>query len=164
MNYIKFHKTKNDVFNYLEQKNIKPLDNDNSENQKSIKKLIEIIKGYFSGRKSNLVDAINSLDVKLNLEEKFHTEFSRKVADVLIDLNYGELTSYFEIGKKIDSKAYQAIGNVLKNNPLPLIIPCHRVIRKSGDIGGFMGKTNEGWQQALKKKLILLESTKLSGS
>ncbi|KKN24283.1 hypothetical protein LCGC14_0896510 [marine sediment metagenome] len=72
-------------------------------------------------------------------------------------LNRGEITTYSEIGNKIGSKAFRAIGNVLRGNPLPLIIPCHRVIKKNGGIGGFMGKSEQGWRQNLKKKLLEIE-------
>ena len=72
-------------------------------------------------------------------------------------LNRGEITTYSEIGNKIGSTAFRAIGNVLRRNPLPLIIPCHRVIKKNGDIGGFMGEANYSWQQNLKKGLLQIE-------
>ncbi|MFX1326482.1 MAG: methylated-DNA--[protein]-cysteine S-methyltransferase [Promethearchaeota archaeon] len=92
------------------------------------------------------------------MKEKFPSSFSQSVINNILSLKRGETTSYSEIGKNIDSKAYQAIGTVLKNNPIPLIIPCHRVIRKNGNIGGFMGETNNGWQLKLKKDLLNIES------
>ncbi|MFX1393991.1 MAG: methylated-DNA--[protein]-cysteine S-methyltransferase, partial [Promethearchaeota archaeon] len=100
---------------------------------------------------------INNLKIDLNLKDKFSTEFALKVIKQILDVKYGEIVTYSEIGKKFGSKAYRAIGNVLKKNPMPLIIPCHRVIRKNGKIGGFMGKANNSWQQSLKKDLLNLE-------
>ena len=97
------------------------------------------------------------LNIDLGIEEKFPTKFSQDVLNYISHLKRGEMTTYSEIGAKIKSKAYRAIGSVLKKNPLPLIIPCHRVIRKDGTIGGFMGETNESWQQNLKRDLLELE-------
>ena len=76
------------------------------------------------------------------------------------NVNYGEITTYSDIGRNIGSKAYRAIGNVMKNNPLPLIIPCHRVIKKNGDLGGFMGKMDKVWQTNLKLNLLKIEGSK----
>ena len=53
---------------------------------------------------------------------------------------YGKTLSYAHIAKNINkSKAYRAIGMAWKNNPLPIVIPCHRVILKSGKIGDYAG-------------------------
>jgi len=122
-----------------------------------ISDLINLIKNYLSGKKVNLYDKINDLNVHLNIKDEFSTDFALKVIDHLINVKYGEITSYSEIGKVIDSRAYRAIGNVLKRNPFPLIIPCHRVKRKNG-VGGYMGKINNEWQQNLKKYLLKMES------
>ncbi|MFX0186941.1 MAG: methylated-DNA--[protein]-cysteine S-methyltransferase [Candidatus Hodarchaeota archaeon] len=103
---------------------------------------------------------IKDLKIDLNLKDKFSTEFALKVINHILSIKYGEVTTYSDIGKEIGSKAYRAIGNVLKKNPLPLIIPCHRIIRKNGKIGGFMGKMNNTWQQNLKKYLLNLERQK----
>ncbi|MHA2120387.1 MAG: methylated-DNA--[protein]-cysteine S-methyltransferase [Promethearchaeota archaeon] len=124
---------------------------------KQVMELKKFILKYLSGKNINLIDAVNELDFDLNLNVKFPTKFSQKIYTSLLSVNYGELTNYSEIGEKIGSKAYRAIGNVLRRNSLPLIIPCHRVIRKNGDIGGFMGTTEKSWQLTLKKNLIEIE-------
>ncbi|MBU4603171.1 MGMT family protein, partial [bacterium] len=68
---------------------------------------------------------------------------------------YGETRSYKEAAEAAGCpRAYRAVGNTMRNNPLPLIIPCHRVIKSDGSLGGFSGK--EGI--VLKKKMIDLES------
>ena len=46
---------------------------------------------------------------------------------------------------------------MLANNKTPIKIPCHRVIKKNGDIGGFMGESDRSWQRNLKKGLLDLE-------
>lgn len=137
--------------------NLKLMDESERNKIKQISELKETILEYLAGKCINLFDAINELDIDLNLNDKFPTKFSQKVYSSLLSVKYGELTNYSEIGEKIGSKAYRAIGNVLRGNPLPLIIPCHRVIKKNGEIGGFMGISEKSWQQTLKKKLIEIE-------
>ncbi len=161
LNAIKFINKKTDLLKYIQQNNLKlPKEKDTIE-ENIIKNLIVLIKNYFSGKKVELYEGVKHLNINLELDEKFPTEFSQKVINYLIkSVTYGKLTSYWEIGENIGSKAYRAIGNVLKKNPLPIIIPCHRVINKSGKIGGFMGKINNEWQQNLKPKLLNIEGFK----
>ena len=78
------------------------------------------------------------------------TPFQKKVWRELINIQYGEKVSYGEIGERIGSKAYRAIGNACGKNPIPLIIPCHRVVGKN-NLGGF----SLGLE--LKKKLLEIE-------
>ena len=145
MEYIKANNLKLTKYKYPTEENL-------------ISNLIILINNYLSGKKFNLYDEINDLKVDLNIKDEFSTEFALKVIDHLISIKYGEITSYSEIGTVIGSKAYRAIGNVLKRNPFPLIIPCHRVKRKNGKVGGYMGKVNNEWQQNLKKYLLKMES------
>ncbi|MFX1260154.1 MAG: methylated-DNA--[protein]-cysteine S-methyltransferase, partial [Promethearchaeota archaeon] len=73
---------------------------------------------------------IYDLNIELRVKDKFKTDFALRIVKYLIkNVKYGEIISYSKIGKEIGSKAYRAIGNVLKKNSLPLIIPCHRVIK-----------------------------------
>lgn len=137
--------------NYIEASHLKI---EESVTILNIKKAIET---YLSGKYVNIFKEIKVLDVDLAISDKFPTEFMQKIIEIVSNLEHGETISYSEIGEKINSKAFQAIGNILSKNPLPLIIPCHRVIKKSGDFGGFMGKTEETWQKTLKKDLINLE-------
>ncbi len=80
------------------------------------------------------------------------TEFEKKVLRCVLTIPLGETRTYKWVAEKIGRpKSARAVGNVLNKNPFPLIIPCHRVIKSSGSIGGFScGKAN-------KKKLINLE-------
>lgn len=79
------------------------------------------------------------------------TEFQIKVWDELKKIPYGETSSYKEIGEKLNTKAYQAIGNAIHNNPLFIIIPCHRVIKYNGKLGGF------AYGSIMKNKLLDIE-------
>jgi methylated-DNA-[protein]-cysteine S-methyltransferase len=68
------------------------------------------------------------------------TEFQRKVLDELRKIPYGTTTSYGEIARKIGNpKAVRAVGAANGRNPIPIIIPCHRVIGSTGDLVGFGG-------------------------
>lgn len=80
------------------------------------------------------------------------TDFAKEVLKIVSEIPFGELRSYKWVAEKIKRpKASRAVANVLAKNPYPLFIPCHRVIRSSGDGGGyFKGR-------AMKKKLIKFE-------
>lgn len=68
------------------------------------------------------------------------TDFQKKVLKAVSLIPYGETRTYSDIAKKIGNpKASRAVGSVLANNPFPIIIPCHRVIRSDGDIGNYQG-------------------------
>ncbi|MFX1340611.1 MAG: methylated-DNA--[protein]-cysteine S-methyltransferase [Promethearchaeota archaeon] len=125
-----------------------------------IQNLVDLIKNYLSGEEINLYQEVNDLNIDISFEKKFSTVFAQKVMKFLIEnIQYGETTTYSDIGEAIGTKAFRAIGNVMKSNPLPLIIPCHRVIRKNGGLGGFMGKMDKVWQTDLKLNLLKLEGS-----
>lgn len=66
------------------------------------------------------------------------TEFEHKVWLALKEIPYGETRSYKWISEKVGRpKAMRAVGQALKKNPMPIILPCHRVIASDGSIGGF---------------------------
>jgi len=119
--------------------------------------LEKAINDYLMGNKIDLFEEMKSMDVLLDLKNKFKTDFSVSVIKALIKIRPGESTTYSDLAKKVNSKAYRAVGSVLRNNPLPLIIPCHRVIKKDGKIGGFMGKMDGDWQINLKRSLLRIE-------
>lgn len=82
-------------------------------------------------------------------------KFSDQVYKIVKIIPKGKVMTYKQIGEKINSKAYRAIGQVLKNNPDPKIIPCHRVIKSNGEIGGYFGHIDD---DLAKKKIKILES------
>ncbi|KKT41465.1 MAG: Methylated-DNA/protein-cysteine methyltransferase [Microgenomates group bacterium GW2011_GWC1_44_37] len=71
------------------------------------------------------------------------------------DVPKGRVTTYRALGEKLGTKAYRAVGQALKNNPYAPEVPCHRVVRSDGSIGGFMGKI-EGTE--IERKISILES------
>ncbi|HTY13113.1 MAG TPA: methylated-DNA--[protein]-cysteine S-methyltransferase [Candidatus Omnitrophota bacterium] len=80
------------------------------------------------------------------------TPFELKVWDVTMGIPRGEVRSYEWVAKQMgNAKEVRAVGQALGRNRLPLIIPCHRVIRKEGDLGGFSGGVE------LKRLLLKLE-------
>jgi methylated-DNA-[protein]-cysteine S-methyltransferase len=83
--------------------------------------------------------------------------FQKKVLKQLTLIPYGQTKTYGEIAKKLKTSA-RAIGNACRNNPLPIIIPCHRVVAVNG-IGGYDGAT-EGATLDIKRQLLQLEGVK----
>ena len=79
------------------------------------------------------------------------TEFQRRVWHYLQTIPVGETQSYGQIAKALSSSA-RAVGNACRANPYLLVVPCHRVIAKSG-IGGFAGD-NDGHAVAIKRWLL----------
>jgi len=68
------------------------------------------------------------------------THFQQRVWQVVHTIPYGETRSYGWVAKKLDSpKAARAIGQALARNPMPIVIPCHRIIDSTGSLGGFGG-------------------------
>lgn len=84
------------------------------------------------------------------------TEFQRKVYLALLDVPRGTTISYKELGRRIGCRSAQAIGQALKRNPFAPDVPCHRVVRSDGSIGGFHGKT-QGEMIERKRMLLMAE-------
>jgi len=77
--------------------------------------------------------------------------FQRKVLRAVIAIPRGEVRTYQFIAKQIGNpKAARAVGRALATNPFPLMIPCHRVIRSDGKLGGYQGGVR--MKQALLRK------------
>ena len=84
------------------------------------------------------------------------TEFQRRVLRATMTVPYGRVASYGRIAEMAGSPgAYRAVGQALGRNPIPVAIPCHRVVAGNGGLGGFSGGLD--W----KKKLLELEGVKL---
>ena len=118
------------LFSYSEHSDSSPL----------LEKAKEEIEEYFQGKRK-------TFDLPLDAKG---TEFQKRVWKELLDIRYGETLSYGEIGDRIGTKAYRAIGNACGKNPIPILIPCHRVVGKD-NIGGFSLGLN------LKRKLLDIE-------
>lgn len=81
------------------------------------------------------------------------TDFQQQVWNELLEIPYGQTTSYLKIAMKIgDRKAVRAIGGACNQNPIPIIAPCHRVIGINGSLVGY----NSGIH--IKQELLMLEN------
>lgn len=125
---------------------ILPCDRDRDRNLEGLEykedeKVKKYFDDYFSGKELGKLE----LNIKI-------TEFQKKVFDLLLETKTGTLLTYGDIAKLINCGSYQAIGQALKRNPVPVIIPCHRVVGKGWD-GGFGGSTT-GEKMDFKKYLI----------
>lgn len=85
----------------------------------------------------------------------FGTDFQKRVWEVISCVPYGETISYREIGERINSRGYQAIGSACGKNPLPILIPCHRILGKD-NLGGF------GAGLEIKQRLLKIEGFDIS--
>lgn len=67
------------------------------------------------------------------------TPFARKVYKAVLSIPVGEVRSYKWVAKRAGRpRAYRAVGQILKHNPYPLIIPCHRVVKSDKKLGGYV--------------------------
>ena len=107
--------------------------------------LMERLKAYFSGHRITFPD-------KLDLSRATH--FQREVWEKTRLIPYGETRSYTWVAEQIKKpRAVRAVGQALGKNPLPIIIPCHRVVASDGKLGGFSGGVE------MKRHLLSLETS-----
>jgi methylated-DNA-[protein]-cysteine S-methyltransferase len=95
---------------------------------------------YFGHRRTRFDVAID-----LRIEEGF----SRRVLDELALVPYGEVTTYGELARRAEHpRAARAVGTIMNRNPIPIVLPCHRVVGASGALTGYAG--------GLERKEVLL--------
>lgn len=71
-------------------------------------------------------------------------QISKSVLNQLTKISYGETKSYLDIAMMINKPTYsRAVGTICSKNPIPIFIPCHRVIKSNGTIGGFIGSSSK---------------------
>lgn len=81
------------------------------------------------------------------------TEFQQKVWRAIANLSYGQKVSYSDIAQFLGlPKSVRAVASAIGKNPIGIIVPCHRIIAKSGDLAGYAGGIE------IKRKLLLLEN------
>lgn len=99
---------------------------------------------YFAGRR-------RTFDLMLDL--RLAHGFRRRVIEQLPSIGYGQTASYAEIARRAGSdRAVRAVGSACATNPLPVVLPCHRVLRTDGSLGGYRGGP------AAKQQLLQLEA------
>jgi methylated-DNA-[protein]-cysteine S-methyltransferase len=117
------------------------------KNQERCKEAIQQLDEYFNGKRKDF-------DLPLSIEG---TDFRKKVWGALQRIPYGEVRSYAEVAEMIGNpKAVRAVGQANKANQIPILIPCHRVIGKSGKLVGFAGD-----RTPFQKKLLESEGFKI---
>lgn len=100
---------------------------------------------YFSGRRRVF---------ELPLAPK-GTEFQKRVWNALMEIPYGQLRTYRQIAQSVQNeKACRAVGLANNRNPIPIIIPCHRVVGSNGRLVGYAGGLD------IKRKLLNIEAVK----
>ena len=93
-----------------------------------------------------------SFDLSLDLSRG--TSFQRKVWRILRRVTYGRLRSYQWVAVRVGGRQYaRAVGNAVGANPMPIVIPCHRIVAQDTSLGGFSGGL------PTKRKLLTLEGT-----
>ena len=113
------------------------------EDGMALKRSVANLENLSSGKASRF-------DEKLDLATG--TPFQKKVWNTIAKIPWGETISYAELAKRVGKpSAFRAVANACGANPIPIIIPCHRVIASDGTIGGFSGGLK------IKRKLLALE-------
>ena len=98
---------------------------------------------YFSGKR-------RSFDVSVDLSPL--TPFQRRVLGATARVGYGDVATYATVAARAGSdRAYRAAGQALTNNPIPIVVPCHRVLASDGSLGGYAGGLET------KRRLLQLE-------
>jgi O-6-methylguanine DNA methyltransferase len=109
-----------------------------------LKDLAERLEAYFSG------EVVNFSDVEIDWEGM--TAFQREVLSLVRRIPYGEVRSYQWVARGVGRpQAFRAVGQTLAANRVLILVPCHRVVRKGGGLGGF----SQGAE--MKRRLLSLE-------
>ena len=117
------------------------------ENARPLKDVIRQLRAYFAGK-------LEEFDLPLAPDG---TDFQQKVWRRLCDIPYGETISYGQLAQRIGNpNASRAVGLANGSNPIPIIIPCHRVIGSNGKLTGYGGGL------PIKEKLLALERRQLT--
>ncbi len=119
--------------------------------RKEKNKFIKIIKGITIKRKRDLLKKINNKS----------PDFSQKVYRLLKEIPCGYVSTYSEVAKALDTKAYRAVGNALNKNKFPEVYPCYKIINSNGNLGGY----SEGLKlkiKKLKQDRIKIENSKIN--
>jgi methylated-DNA-[protein]-cysteine S-methyltransferase len=100
---------------------------------------------YFDGRRSRFTFPVSPTG----------TAFERRCWDALLEIPYGETRSYGEIARRLGNpERARAVGSANHKNPIPIVIPCHRVVNAGGGLGGYGGGLE------LKRRLLALEQAR----
>lgn len=117
--------------------------------EEALKETMNQLGRYFSG-------SLRKFDLPLDL--RFATDFTRDVLRETARIGFGQVRTYQDIARAIKKpSATRAVGNALGKNPVPVVIPCHRVVATGGGLGGFTGGLS------FKRKLLRVEGIEIDG-
>lgn len=115
------------------------------ESREQLQIYIAELQAYFRGE-------LKTFTFKLDL---VGTEFQKKCWNALLAIPYGQTCSYADIARQVGSPAaFRAVGQANHNNPIAIVVPCHRVVTSAGTLGGYGGGL------PVKEKLLRLEGAK----
>src|SRR5437899_10094938 len=135
------------LVSFESSKHAAPPQADWTQDRAPFTEVIRQLQAYFRGE-------LKEFDLPLALEG---TEFQLRVWNTLRTIPYGETISYAQLAERLGNpKAVRAVGLANGSNPIPIVIPCHRVIGSDGSLTGFGGGLST------KKMLLELESKQLS--
>ncbi len=135
------------LVSFESSKHAAPPQADWTQDRAPFAEVIRQLQAYFRGE-------LKEFDLPLALEG---TEFQLRVWKTLRTIPYGETISYAQLAERLGNpKAMRAVGLANGSNPIPIVIPCHRVIGSDGSLTGFGGGLST------KKMLLELESKQLS--
>jgi methylated-DNA-[protein]-cysteine S-methyltransferase len=130
---------------YEVKKHLSALYPDGSESEQSFKTIRLLLNRYLKGER---------VEFDVDVDISGQSPFTQKVLKELLKIPYGEVRSYRWVGRRLGHEmAARAVGQAVKRNPIPIIIPCHRIIREGGALGGFSLGID------IKKRLLALEDT-----
>ena len=120
---------------------------DLKKDEKKFSSLKKTFKPYFAGKK---------VKFKESLDLTGGTPFQKRVWKTMLKIPYGQTKSYGWLARQVGGKnKARAVGYACGANPIPIVIPCHRVIREDGGLGGYGGGLS------IKRKLLKIEGAKI---
>jgi len=106
------------------------------------KGLVQEIACMYFGENINFDLKLIEMDIESEYETStIKTKFERDVILEISKIPYGTVQTYKDIAMSLNTNGYRAVGTAIGKNPFPIVVPCHRVIRSDGSIGGFRGGT-----------------------
>lgn len=118
------------------------------EDAKRVKPLVSQLTAYLRGKRT-------SFDVDLDLT--WMTPFRQRVLEECVRVPRGQVTTYAELARRAGRPtAFRAVGHTMATNPVPIVVPCHRVLGSDGTLHGFGGGLD------MKARLLALEGARLA--
>jgi len=116
--------------------------------ERRVRPLIKQLNDYLTGKRTDF-------DVELDLS--WMTPFRRRVMEECAKVPRGQVATYADLARRAGSPtAYRAVGRTMATNPVPIVVPCHRIVGSSGGLHGFGGGLD------MKARLLALEGARMA--